>query len=70
MVSTVSQAAPLPVDIGLSAPGVTGPVTAPLSVSAQLPAGQSVTVQVPPTLGGVLGGVLQPVSTALSGGTP
>ena len=70
VVSTVSQAVPLPVDIGLSAPGVTGPLTAPLSVSAQLPAGQSVTVQVPATLGGVLGGVLQPVSTALEGGTP
>ena len=67
VVSTVSQAVPLPVDIGLSAPGVTGPLTAPLSVSAQLPAGQSVTVQVPATLGGVLGGVLQPVSDALSG---
>jgi len=67
VVSTVSQAAPLPVDVGLSVPGVTGPVTAPLSVSAQLPAGQSVTVQVPSTLGGVLGGVLQPVSDVLSG---
>jgi len=65
VVSTVSQVAPLPVDIGLSVPGVTGPLTAPLSVSAQLPAGQSVTVQVPPALGGVLGGVLQPVSALL-----
>jgi anti-sigma factor RsiW len=67
VVSAVSQAVPLPVDIGLSVPGVTGPITAPLAVSAQLPAGQSVTVQVPQTLGGVLGGVLQPVSDVLSG---
>ena len=67
VIATVSQAAPLPVDISLSAPGVTGPVTAPLSVSAQLPAGQSVTVQVPATLGDVLGGVLQPVTDVLSG---
>src|SRR5436853_559434 len=65
VVSTVSQAAPLPVDIGLSAPGVTGAVTAPLAASVGLPAGQSVTVQVPATLGGVLGGVLQPVSAVL-----
>jgi RNA polymerase sigma factor (sigma-70 family) len=67
VVSAVSQAVPLPVDIGLSVPGVTGPITAPLSVSAQLPAGQSVSVQVPPALGSVLGSVLQPVSDALSG---
>ncbi|HEY4409525.1 MAG TPA: sigma-70 family RNA polymerase sigma factor [Acidimicrobiia bacterium] len=67
VVSAVSQAVPLPVDIGLSVPGVTGPVTAPLSVSAQLPGGQSVTVQVPAALGSVLGSVLQPVSDALSG---
>jgi len=66
VVSAVSQAVPLPVDIGLSAPGVTGPITAPLSVSAQLPAGQSVTVQVPPALGSVLGSVLQPVSALLT----
>ena len=67
VVSTVSQAVPLPVDVGLSVPGVTGSLSAPLSASAQLPAGQSVTVQVPSTLGGVLGGVLQPVTNALSG---
>jgi RNA polymerase sigma factor (sigma-70 family) len=65
VVSAVSQAVPLPVDVGLSVPGVTGPLTAPLAVSAQLPAGQSMTVQVPPALGGVLGGVLQPVSALL-----
>ena len=66
-ITAVSQAVPLPVDVGLSVPGLTGPLTAPLSVTAQLPAGQSVAVQVPPALTGVLGGVLQPVSDALSG---
>ena len=65
--SDVSQAVPLPVDATVSVPGVTGPLDAPLSITAQLPAGQSVAVQVPPTLGGVLGGVLQPISDALSG---
>jgi RNA polymerase sigma factor (sigma-70 family) len=68
--SAVSQAVPLPVDVGLSLPGVTGPLDAPLSATAQLPAGQSVAVQVPPALAGVLGGVLKPVSTLLSGATP
>ncbi|MCA1846098.1 MAG: zf-HC2 domain-containing protein, partial [Actinobacteria bacterium] len=68
--STVSQAVPLPVDVTISVPGVTGALDAPLSVTAQLPAGQSVAVQVPPALSGVLGGVLQPVSTLLLGGTP
>jgi RNA polymerase sigma factor (sigma-70 family) len=67
VVGAVSQVAPLPVDIGLSVPGVTGPLDAPLSVTAQLPAGQSVAVQVPPALSGVLSAVLQPVSAALSG---
>jgi RNA polymerase sigma factor (sigma-70 family) len=65
--ATVSQAVPLPADVTVSVPGVTGPLEAPLSVTAQLPAGQSVAVQVPPALAGVLGGVLQPVSDALSG---
>jgi hypothetical protein len=65
--TAVSQAVALPVDIGLSVPGVTGPLDAPLSVIAQLPAGQSVGVQVPPALSSVLGGVLQPLSDALSG---
>jgi len=65
--STVSQAVPLPVDVAVSVPGVTGSLDAPLSVTAQLPAGQSVAVQVPPALGSVLGSVLQPVSDALSG---
>lgn len=65
--STVSQAVPLPADVTVSVPGVTGPLEAPLTVTAQLPAGQSVAVQVPPALTGVLGGVLQPVSDALSG---
>jgi RNA polymerase sigma factor (sigma-70 family) len=70
VVSAVSQAAPLPVDVGVSVPGVTGPLDAPLAATAQLPAGQSVAVQVPPALAGVLGGVLQPVSALLSGATP
>ena len=68
--SAVSQAVPLPVDVAVSVPGVTGPLDAPLSVTALLPADQSVSVQVPPALGGVLGGVLQPVSAVLLGGTP
>ncbi|MDQ1499193.1 MAG: hypothetical protein QOI86_2533 [Actinomycetota bacterium] len=67
VVAAVSQAAPLPVDVGLSVPGVTGPLDAPLAATAQLPAGQSVAVQVPPALAGVLGGVLQPISDALAG---
>jgi hypothetical protein len=67
VVSAVSQAVPLPVDIGLSVPGVTGGAAAPLSATVQLPAGQSVAVQVPPVLSGILGGVLQPVSGVLSG---
>jgi RNA polymerase sigma factor (sigma-70 family) len=65
--STVSQAVPLPADITVSVPGVTGALDAPLSVTAQLPAGQSVAVQVPPALTSVLGGVLQPVTDVLSG---
>jgi RNA polymerase sigma factor (sigma-70 family) len=65
--STVSQAVPLPVDVAVSVPGVTGSLDAPLSVTALLPADQSVSVQVPPALGGVLGSVLQPVSGLLSG---
>jgi RNA polymerase sigma factor (sigma-70 family) len=65
--SAVSQAVPLPVDVAVSVPGVTGPLEAPLSVTAQLPAGQSVAVQVPPALSGVLGSVLQPVNGLLSG---
>jgi RNA polymerase sigma factor (sigma-70 family) len=65
--STVSQAVPLPAEVTVSVPGVTGPLEAPLSVTAQLPAGQSVAVQVPPALTSVLAGVLQPVSDALSG---
>ena len=68
--SAVSQAVPLPVDVGLSVPGVTGPLTAPLSAMAQLPAGQSMAVQVPPALTGVLAGVLQPVTAVLLGDTP
>jgi len=46
---------------------VTGGLDAPLSVTAQLPAGQSVAVQVPPVLSAVLGSVLQPVTGVLSG---
>jgi hypothetical protein len=65
--SAVSQAVPLPVDLAVSVPGVTGPLEAPLSVTAQLPAGQSVAVQVPPALSGVLGSVLAPVTGVLSG---
>jgi RNA polymerase sigma factor (sigma-70 family) len=66
-ISTVSRAVPLPVDVGLSLPGVTGPLDSPISATAQLPAGQSVAVQVPPVITGVLGGVLQPVSDVLFG---
>ena len=58
---------PLPVEATVSVPGVTGPFEAPLSATVQLPADQSVAVQVPPTLGSVLGGLLQPVSGGLSG---
>jgi RNA polymerase sigma factor (sigma-70 family) len=68
--SAVSQAVPLPADVTVSVPGVTGALDAPLSVTAQLPAGQSVAVQVPPALTTILGGVLQPVTTLLQGGTP
>ena len=68
--SSVSQAVPVPADVTVSAPGVTGAMDAPLSVTAQLPAGQSVAVQVPPALTSVLGGVLQPVTDALSGLAP
>jgi RNA polymerase sigma factor (sigma-70 family) len=67
VVSAVSQVAPLPVDLGVSLPGVTGPLDAPLAATVQLPAGQSVAVQVPPALTGVLGGVLQPVTDVLGG---
>ncbi|HET9771500.1 MAG TPA: sigma-70 family RNA polymerase sigma factor [Acidimicrobiia bacterium] len=67
VLATVSQAVPLPADVTVSVPGVTGPLDAPLSVTAQLPAGQSVAVQVPPALTSVLGGVLQPVNGLLSG---
>jgi hypothetical protein len=65
--TVVSQAVPLPVDVTVSVPGVTGPLDAPLSATVQLPAGQSVAVQVPSALTSVLGGVLQPVSGLLSG---
>jgi RNA polymerase sigma factor (sigma-70 family) len=65
--SAVSQAVPLPVDVAVSVPGVTGPLDAPLSVTALLPADQSVSVQVPPALSGVLGSVLQPVNGLLNG---
>lgn len=67
VLTTVSGVVPLPVDVALSVPGLTGPLDAPLSVTAQLPAGQSVAVQVPPALTSVLGGVLQPVTDVLSG---
>ncbi|MGH9011207.1 MAG: hypothetical protein ACRDYF_15345, partial [Acidimicrobiia bacterium] len=72
VLSQVSQAVPvpLPVEATVSIPGVTGPFDAPLSVTAQLPEGQSVAVQVPPALSSALGGLLQPVSTVLSGVTP
>jgi RNA polymerase sigma factor (sigma-70 family) len=58
---------PLPVEATVSVPGVTGPFEAPLSATVQLPADQSVAVQVPPALGSVLGGLLQPVSGVLNG---
>ena len=67
VVSTVSQAVPLPVEATVSVPGLTGPFDAPLSATAQLPADQSVAVHVPPALSGVLGGLLQPVTGALNG---
>ncbi|HEV8622976.1 MAG TPA: sigma-70 family RNA polymerase sigma factor [Acidimicrobiia bacterium] len=67
VLSQVSQAVPLPVEATVSIPGVTGPFDAPLSATAQLPEGQSVAVQVPPALSGVLGGLLQPVTGALNG---
>jgi RNA polymerase sigma factor (sigma-70 family) len=69
VLSQVSQAVPvpLPVEATVSVPGVTGPFDAPLSATVQLPEGQSVAVQVPPAIGGVLGGLLQPVSGALNG---
>jgi RNA polymerase sigma factor (sigma-70 family) len=67
VLNQVSQAVPLPVEATVSIPGVTGPFDAPLSISAQLPAGQSVAVQVPSALSGVLGGLLQPVTGALNG---
>jgi RNA polymerase sigma factor (sigma-70 family) len=69
LLTQVQQAVPvpLPVEATVSVPGVTGPFEAPLSATVQLPADQSVAVQVPPALGSVLGGLLQPVSGALNG---
>jgi len=67
VLATVSQAVPLPVEATVSVPGVTGPFDAPLSATVQLPEGQSMGVQVPPALSGVLGGLLQPVTGALNG---
>jgi len=67
VLSQISQAVPLPVEGTVSVPGVTGPFDAPLAATVQLPEGQSVAVQVPPALGGVLGGLLQPVTGALNG---
>jgi hypothetical protein len=69
VVAQVSQAVPVqtPVEATVSVPGVTGPFDAPLSVTAQLPEGQSVAVQVPPALSSALGGLLQPVTGVLSG---
>jgi RNA polymerase sigma factor (sigma-70 family) len=69
LLTQVQQAVPvpLPVEATVSVPGVTGPFDAPLSATLQLPADQSVAVQVPPTLGSVLGGLLQPVSGVLNG---
>jgi RNA polymerase sigma factor (sigma-70 family) len=69
VLTQVQQAVPvpLPVEATVSVPGVTGPVDAPLSATVQLPADQSVSVQVPPALGSVLGGLLQPVSGVLNG---
>ena len=67
VLSGVSSVAPLPVEATVSVPGVTGPLDAPLSATAQLPADQSLSVQVPPALSSLLGGVLQPVSQTLTG---
>lgn len=69
VLTQVQQAVPvpLPVDATVSVPGVTGPFDAPLSATVQLPADQSVAVQVPPVLGSMLGGLLQPVSGVLNG---
>jgi RNA polymerase sigma factor (sigma-70 family) len=69
LLTQVQQAVPvpLPVEATVSVPGVTGPFDAPLSATVQLPADQSVAVQLPPTLGSVLGGLLQPVSGVLNG---
>lgn len=69
VLTQVQQAVPvpLPVEATVSVPGVTGPFDAPLSATVQLPADQSVAVQVPPALGSVLGGLLQPVTGALNG---
>ncbi len=69
VLTQVQQAVPvpLPVEATVSVPGVTGPFDAPLSATVQLPADQSVAVQVPPALGSVLGGLLQPVSGVLNG---
>ncbi|HKY75397.1 MAG TPA: sigma-70 family RNA polymerase sigma factor [Acidimicrobiia bacterium] len=69
VLTEVQQAVPLPlpVEATVSVPGVTGPFDAPLSATVQLPADQSVAVQVPPALGSVLGGLLQPVSGVLNG---
>ena len=69
VLTQVQQAVPvpLPVEATVSVPGVTGPFDAPLSAIVQLPADQSVAVQVPPALGSVLGGLLQPVTGVLNG---
>jgi RNA polymerase sigma factor (sigma-70 family) len=67
VLSQVSQAVPLPVEATVSVPGVTGAFDAPVAAMVQLPEGQSVAVQVPPALAGVLGGLLQPVTGALNG---
>jgi RNA polymerase sigma factor (sigma-70 family) len=69
VLTQVQQAVPvpLPVEATVSVPGVTGPLDAPLSATVQLPADQSVSVQVPPALGSVLGSLLQPVSGVLNG---
>lgn len=68
VLTQVQQAVPvpLPVEATVSVPGVTGPFDAPLSATVQLPADQSVAVQVPPALGSVLGGLLQAVSGVLN----
>jgi hypothetical protein len=69
VLSRVSEAVPvpLPVEATVSIPGVTGAFDAPVSATVQLPEGQSVAVQVPSALTGALGGLLQPVTGALSG---